>query len=40
MKEPAHCEIDSFWSLSQVRVVISDWKTDDNHHCGYPALSR
>jgi hypothetical protein len=20
-----------FWSLAQVRVVISDWKADDNH---------
>jgi putative transposase len=24
--------INSFWSLAQARVVISDWKHDYNHH--------
>ena len=27
-----------FWSLAQARVVISDWKDDDNHRRRYSAL--
>jgi len=35
--------INSFWSLAQARVVISDWKHDYNHHRrspGFPDLLR
>ncbi len=28
----------SFWSLAQVRVVISDWKADYNHRRRHSAL--
>ena len=28
----------SFWSLAQARVVISDWKRDYNHHRRHSAL--
>jgi putative transposase len=27
-----------FWSLAQARVVISDWKADDNHRRRHSAL--
>jgi putative transposase len=30
--------INSFWSLAQARVVISDWKYDYNHHRRHSAL--
>ena len=30
--------INSFWSLAQARVVISDWKHDYNHHRRHSAL--
>lgn len=30
--------INSFWSLTQARVVISDWKDEYNHSRGYSAL--
>ncbi len=30
--------INSFWSLTQARVVISDWKIDYNHHRRHSAL--
>jgi putative transposase len=30
--------INSFWSLGQARVVISDWKHDYNHHRRHSAL--
>ena len=30
--------INSFWSLTQARVVISDWKHDYNHHRRHSAL--
>jgi putative transposase len=30
--------INSFWSLTQARVVISDWKYDYNHHRRHSAL--
>jgi len=30
--------INSFWSLAQARVIISDWKYDDNHHRRHSAL--
>jgi transposase InsO family protein len=30
--------VNSFWSLAQARVVISDWKHDYNHHRRHSAL--
>lgn len=30
--------INSFWSLTQARVVISEWKDDCNHHRRHSAL--
>jgi putative transposase len=30
--------INSFWSLAQARVVISDWKHDYNHHRRHSSL--
>jgi putative transposase len=30
--------INMFWSLTQARVVISDWKTEYNHHRRHSAL--
>jgi putative transposase len=30
--------INSFWSLTQARMVISDWKHDYNHHRRHSAL--
>ena len=30
--------INMFWSLAQARVVISDWKADDNHRRRHSAL--
>ena len=30
--------INTFWSLTQARVVISDWKHDYNHHRRHSAL--
>jgi putative transposase len=30
--------INSFWSLAQARIVISDWKHDYNHHRRHSAL--
>jgi len=32
------CNITSFWSLTQARVVITDWKHDYNHHRRHSAL--
>jgi transposase InsO family protein len=32
------CNINVFWSLTQARVVISDWKHDNNHHRRHSAL--
>jgi hypothetical protein len=32
------CLITSLWSLTQARVVIIDWKHDDNHRRGHSAL--
>jgi putative transposase len=31
-------KINMFWSLAQARVVISDWKEDDNHRRHHSAL--
>ncbi len=31
--------INSFWSLAQARVVISDWKDEYNHRRRHSALS-
>jgi hypothetical protein len=28
------CNINTFWSVTQARVVITDWKHDYNHHRG------
>jgi len=30
--------INSFWSLAQARVVITDWKADYNHRRRHSAL--
>ena len=30
--------VNLFWSLAQARVVISDWKEDDNHRRRHSAL--
>ena len=30
--------INLFWSLTHARVLISDWKTEYNHHRRHPAL--
>ena len=30
--------INSFWSLAQARVVITDWKHDYNHHRRHSSL--
>jgi len=35
----AEClNINMFWSLAPARVVISDWKVDDNHRRRHSAL--
>ena len=31
--------INTFWSLTQARVVISDWKHDYNHHRRHSAVA-
>ena len=31
--------INSFWSLAQARVVITDWKHDYNHHRRFRGLA-